>query len=334
VGLAPHHRPRPGVDPQSRAARLLSPEPPPLDPQVAEILERLNALRGPAAHEVPVEQARAGHDTETEQFSGAGDPVAEVRDLEIPSPGGPVPARAIRPEGDTPMGVVAYLHGGGWVLGSLYAFEPVCRRLANESGAIVVAIDYRLSPEHPFPAALNDTLSALRWLSEHAGELGGDPDRLAVAGDSAGGNLSAVAARRLRGEIDLRLQALIYPVTDAAVNTPSYRDFGEGYGLTAASMQRYWRLYLDGADGLQPDCSPLRAGDLEGLPPAFVLTADRDPLRDEGEAYAAALTEAGVPVQVRRFDGTVHGFWRWLAVTDVSHEAVRAVGGALRAALA
>jgi acetyl esterase len=334
VGVPPRPRARPGGDPQPRAARLLSEQPPPLDPQIAAILERLKALRGPAAHEVPVDQARAGHDKETEQFSGVPEAVAETRELEIPSPGGVIPARAFIPEGEGPLPVVAYFHGGGWVLGTVYAFSPVCSALANASGAIVVAVDYRLSPEHPFPAALQDTLCSVRWLREHAPELGGDPERLALAGDSAGGNLAAVAARQLREEIALRLQVLIYPVTDAAVNTPSYRDFGEGYGLTAASMQRYWRLYLDGADGLQPDCSPLRAPDLGGVAPAFVLTADRDPLRDEGEAYAAALEQAGVPVTARRFDGTVHGFWRWLAVTDVSHRAVAEVGAALREALA
>jgi acetyl esterase len=315
---------------------------PPLDPQVARVLDQLNALRGPAAHEVPVEQARAGHDRETEEFSGRGEDVAEARDLEIPSPTGSIPARAFVPKRDDsptgeasgPLPVVAYFHGGGWVVGTLFAFDPVCRALANRSGAIVVSVDYRLSPEHPFPAALHDAIAAVRWLKAHAAELGGDPERIAVAGDSAGGNLAAVIARRLREEIALRLQVLIYPVTDAAMNTPSYLDFGEGYGLTAASMQRYWRLYLNGADGLQPDCSPLRATDLEGLAPAFVLTADRDPLRDEGEAYAAALAQAGVSATTRRFDGTIHGFWRWLAVADVSHRAVAEVGAALRGALA
>ncbi|MGH2969068.1 MAG: alpha/beta hydrolase, partial [Solirubrobacteraceae bacterium] len=165
-------------------------------------------------------------------------------------------------------------------------------------------------------------------------ELGGDPARLAIAGDSAGGNLATVVARRLRGEVELRLQALVYPVTDAGCNTPSYRRFGERHGLTAASMQRFWNLYLDGADGLDPDASPLRADRLAGSPPAYVLTAEFDPLRDEGEAYAEVLREAGVPVQARRFEGTVHGFWRWLDAAAVSRRAVDEVGGALRAALA
>ena len=167
----------------------------------------------------------------------------------------------------------------------------------------------------------------MRWLKSNAAELGGDPERMAIAGDSAGGNLATIVARRLRGEVDLRMQALIYPVTDAGCNTSTYRDFGTDHGLTAASMQRFWNLYLDGADGMDPDASPLRSDDLAGSPPALVLTAECDPLRDEGEAYAAALRDAGVPVESRRVAGTVHGFWRWLAVADVSRRTVAEVGG-------
>ena len=298
------------------------------------MLRGLLAVGGPAADKVPIEQARAGHEAETRHLSGPGEPVAEVRDIEVESPCGGIHVRVYRPEADGPLPVVAYLHGGGWMIGSIESFDTVVRALANASGAIVASVDYRLAPEHPFPAGLEDCLCAVRWLAAHAAELGGDPRRLAIAGDSAGGNLATVVARRLRGEVELRLQALIYPVTDAGVNTPSYRDFGEGYGLTAASMHRFWNLYLDGADGMHPDASPLRADDLAGSPPALVLTAACDPLRDEGEAYADALREAGVPVEARRVDGTVHGFWRWLAATSVSRRTVEEVGAAMRAALA
>jgi acetyl esterase len=152
-----------------------------------------------------------------------------------------------------------------------------------------------------------------------------------VAGDSAGGNLALGVARRLRDRITAL--ALIYPVCDAGLNTPSYRDFEERYGLTAASMQRYWNLYLDGADGLRPDASPLRADDLEGLPPTFVLTSEFDVLRDEGEAMAGKLREAGVDVTQRRYDGTIHGFWRWMAGTDETRRAIAEVGAALRSTL-
>jgi acetyl esterase len=292
------------------------------------------AIAGPPAHEVPIEQARAGHEAETEHLSGPGEPVAEVRELAIEAPSCTIPARLYRPEGESPLPLVAYLHGGGWMLGSVDSFDTVVRALANAAGAIVVSVGYRLAPEAPFPAGLEDCLCAVRWLAANAAELGADPERLAIAGDSAGGNLATVVARRLRGEVPLRMQALIYPVTDAGCNTASYREFGEDHGLTAASMQRFWNLYLDGSDGLDPDASPLRAEDLAGSPPAFVLTAGHDPLRDEGEAYCEALRAAGVEAECRRYDGAIHGFWRWLAVAQLSHRAVAEVAGALRARLA
>jgi acetyl esterase/lipase len=292
------------------------------------------AVDGPPAHEVPVDQARAGHEAETAHMSGPGEPVAEVRDVRIPAPAGEIPARLYRPEGDGPLPLVVYLHGGGWMLGSVASFDTLVRALANAAGTCVLSVDYRLAPEAPFPAGLDDCLCAVRWAAACAADLGADPRRLAIAGDSAGGNLATVVARRLRGEVDLRMQVLIYPVTDAGCNTASYRDFGERHGLTAASMQRFWNLYLDGADGLHPDASPLRAEDLAGSPPAFVLTAGFDPLRDEGEAYAEALREAGVEVECHRYEGAIHGFWRWLAVTQLSRRAVEQVAGALRARLA
>ncbi|MEO8690298.1 MAG: alpha/beta hydrolase [Solirubrobacteraceae bacterium] len=285
----------------------------------------MNALEGPPAHEVPVEQARAGHEQETAQLSGPGDEVAEVRDVELPG-AVPIPVRIYRPL-EPAGGVLAYFHGGGWAVGSIDSFDTVCRALANESGAIVASVGYRLAPEHRFPAALEDCAAATRGLAER---FPGEP--LAVAGDSAGGNLALGVARRLRDQ--LRAQALIYPVCDAGLNTPSYRDFKERYGLSAEGMQRYWNLYLDGSDGLQPDASPLRADDLEGLPPTFVLTSEFDVLRDEGEAMAEKLREAGVDVTLRRYDGTIHGFWRWLATTDIARGAIAEVGAALRRDLA
>ena len=294
----------------------------------------MRAVAGPPAHEVPIEQARAGHEAETVHLSGPGEPVAEVRDIAVEAPSCSIPVRLYRPEGDAPLPLVAYLHGGGWALGSIESFDTLARALANASGAMIASIGYRLAPEHPFPAGLEDGMCAVRWLAANASEIGADPERMAIAGDSAGGNLATVVARRLRGEVDLRLQVLIYPVTDAGCNTSSYREFGEDHGLTAASMQRFWNLYLDGGDGLHPDASPLRSPDLGGSPPALVLTAECDPLRDEGEAYAEALREAGVPAETRRFDGAIHGFWRWLAVTRISHRAVGEVSTALREALA
>jgi acetyl esterase len=295
-----------------------------LHPDIQQILDAMNAMPGPAAHELPVAAMRAAHVAEAERLSGPGEPVAEVRDVLVPGPGGDVRVRLLVPE--DAHGVVAYIHGGGWVMGSLETFNAPLRALANASGAMVAAVDYRLSPEHVFPAALDDCLAALRWLDTQGGPL-------AVAGDSAGGNLAAVCARQLRGELDLRLQALIYPVTDARLNLPSIREFGSAYGLTAATLRRMWGFYLGGADGAQPDASPLRADDLAGVAPAFVLTAEADILRDEGEAYAEALRAAGVPVELVRWPGVIHGFFRWLAAAAPSREAIDAVGGRLRTAL-
>ena len=304
-----------------------------LQRDIQEVLDGLNAAPGPPAHEVPVEEARAAHSAESERLCGPGEPVAEVSDLDISGPGGDITLRVFRPQTERRPGVVAYLHGGGWTMGTIDSYDTPLRALANASGAIVAHVDYRLAPEHRFPAALDDSLTAIRWLVANATDLGGDPARVALAGDSAGGNLAAVAARRLRGELPLRLQALIYPVIDAGLNTPSYREFSEGHGLSAASMQRFWNLYLDGADGGDPDASPLRASDLAGVAPAYVLTAEEDALRDEGEAYAAALRDAGVPTELVRWPGTIHGFFRWLAVAAPAREAIDAVGAALRQAL-
>jgi acetyl esterase len=211
-------------------------------------------------------------------------------------------------------------------MGTLDSYDTLLRALANASGAAVTAVDYRLAPEHRFPAALDDSLAAIRWLATRE-------DRLAVIGDSAGGNLAAVAARRLRGELPLALQALVYPVIDARLNTPSYREFADGFGLSAASMRRFWGLYLDGAEGSHPDASPLRATDLAGVAPALVVTVEADVLRDEGEQYAAALREAGVQAELVRIPGAIHGCFRWLAVTEVARELVDRVGAALRRAL-
>ena len=263
---------------------------------------------------MPVDQARAAHQAETEHLAGRGPDVARVADTTA----GGVPVRVYEPEGA--RGTVAYLHGGGWVMGNLDSVDAVCRRLANEAGARVVNVDYRLAPEDPFPAALEDTLAVIRALD-------GD---LVVAGDSAGANLAAVAARKLRDRF--KLQLLVYPVTDAGVNTPSYAEFDEGHGLTAAAMRRFWNLYLNGGNGLDPDASPLRATDLAGVAPAYIVTASHDVLRDEGEAYAAALQRAGVAVTLERLEGTIHGFWRW-QTTEVARGAVRDAAAAIRAAL-
>jgi acetyl esterase len=281
-----------------------------LNPQLQAILDAMPA-DGPPPHEVPVEQARAAHIAETEGLAGRGPDVAHVEDATA----GGVPVRVYEPEGA--RGTVAYLHGGGWVMGNLDSVDAVCRRLANDARARVVSIDYRLAPEHPFPAALEDSLAATK-------SLDGD---LVIAGDSAGGNLAAVVARKLHGRF--KLQLLVYPVTDAGVNTPSYSEFDEEYGLTAAAMRRFWSLYLNGSNGLDPDASPLRE---PALTPAYIITASHDVLRDEGEAYAAALERTGVPVTLKRLEGTIHGFWRW-QTTEIARAAAHDAAVAVRTAL-
>jgi acetyl esterase len=217
------------------------------------------------------------------------------------------------------------------VLGSIVSSHATTSTLAHRSGCTVVSVDYRLAPEHPFPAAVDDAWAAMKWVVEHGDEIGA-PGPLAVGGDSAGGNLAAVLARRARDEgIPVALQLLVYPVTDAAMDTASYQENATGYWLTRAGMEWFWGQYApDGDDRFHPDASPLRAGDLRGVAPALVITAEYDPLRDEGEAYAARLSEAGVPVTMRRYDGMVHGFFRLPAMIDRSEDALREASNALR----
>jgi acetyl esterase len=221
---------------------------------------------------------------------------------------------------------LVFFHGGGWVRGSLQTHDVVCRALANGAGCIVVSVDYRMAPEHTFPAAFDDSLAATRWVGEHAVELGIEPSRLAVGGDSAGGNLAAAVALAIRDEGGPPLvhQLLIYPVTDYNFDTPSYIENAEGYMLTREAMRFYWRLYLrDEADADDYRASPLRARSFNNLPPALVITAEYDPLRDEGRAYADQLREAGTRVVYREYPGMVHGFVTSAGVLDAGKQAIR-----------
>jgi acetyl esterase len=223
---------------------------------------------------------------------------------------------------------VVYLHGGGWVVGGPDSHDPLCRTLAARSGCAVIAVDYRRAPEHPYPAALEDAWSATEWAAERFAPL-------AVAGDSAGGQLAASVALRARDAgVPLALQALIYPVTDHPGSAASYGAVGEGTPLNGKIMWWFWSQYLtDAGRAAEPDCSPLRAPDLSGLPPAVILTAEFDPLHPEGEAYAARLRQAGVPVAARRYDGLIHGFIRMPAVLDRAGEAIDEVAAAIASAL-
>jgi acetyl esterase len=243
-------------------------------------------------------------------------PLAEVSDDAVRGPNGDVPVRVYRPQRDAVLPAIVHLHGGGWVLGDLDTHDSVCRDLAAGSGCAVVAVDYRLAPEHPFPAALEDSLAAVQAV----GQLGLDPDRVALFGDSAGGGLAAVIARELRGAI--RHQALVYPVCDARVGaTGSYASFAEGYFLTTADMRWFAGHYAAAADPADPRLSPLAADDLTGAAPATIVLAECDPLHDEGVAYARRLEEAGVDVELRVFAGQLHPFVLLAGVIDDGREA-------------
>jgi len=265
-------------------------------------------------HRLGVEKARAEFDLFQPMMSGRPAPVGEIVDRTIAGPGagGRLRVRIYRPAGSVArlLPTVLYFHGGGWVIGSLEAYDLPCRFFCARSGCAVVAVDYRLAPEHKFPAGLEDAVASFRWLAANAEEMGIDANRIVVAGDSAGGTLAAVVAQLVRGEARTPcLQWLIFPATDLSAETPSHISCGEGFLLTRADMEWFRGLYLnDLSEAADPRVSPLRAADLAGLPPALVFTAGLDPLRDEGQAYADKLTAAGVKTVHREFDSLIHGF--------------------------
>ncbi|MGH3521147.1 MAG: alpha/beta hydrolase [Haloechinothrix sp.] len=267
-------------------------------------------------------------------------PVGRVEDRLVPGPAAApeVPVRIYWPEeSDVDLPVVVFFHGGGWVICDLDSHDQLCRAMTNATGAIVMSVDYRRAPEDRFPAAAEDAYAVARWVVDNAGSLGGDPSRVAVAGDSSGGNLAAATTlmSRDRGGPELAFQLLIYPALDHAQDTVSYQDNAHGYFVTADHLRWYWEQYLgDEGDGKHPYASPLRAADCSSLPPAHIITAEYDPLRDEGEAYGQRLSEAGVPVQVRRCDGMFHGFVSMADHLPDAAMAGAAAFSALRTALA
>lgn len=307
-----------------------------LDPQVQVVLEGMAAMGLSPFEEMTPAQAR---DTARgfAPLMGPPEDVDAVEELSAPGPAGPVPVRLYRPlgSGDGPLPVVVYFHGGGYTFGDVGMFDANNRYLANRAGCVVAAVTYRLAPEHPYPAAVEDAWAATKWVAENATSIGADPARVAVGGDSAGGALATVVARmaRDRGGPPICFQLLVFPVTDCSFDTPSHKENGEGYLLTRSLMEWFWGNYLGpGNDGTDPDISPLRARDLSGLPPALVITAEFDPLRDEGEAYAARLAEAKVDVDVHRYDGQVHVFTWLSAVVDAGRAALDEGAAALRRA--
>jgi acetyl esterase len=308
----------------------------PLDPQARFVLDQLAVQGGFDLTALSPAEARDAF--EKMRLPLPVEPVARVENRSIPGPAGAIPVRVYAADGiATPAPALVYFHGGGWVIGSLETHDPFCRALANRTGAVVVSVDYRLAPEARYPAAAEDCYAVTRWIAEHGAELGIDGTRLAVGGDSAGGNLAAAVglmARDRKGPA-LRHQLLIYPVTDADFATASYRDNADGYMLTRDVMQWFWNHYVPDA-GQRRDAyaAPLRAVDLSGLPPATVQTAEFDPLRDEGEAYAKRLQGAGIATTLTRYDGQIHGFAAMFEIFDAGKRALEESSAALRKALA
>ena len=304
-----------------------------LDPQVKALLEQAAALGSPAVNTVSPKEARA-------LMEGRGvDPgpgVYKVQNRGVPGPAGDVPVRIYTPHGTGPFPILAWYHGGGWVLGNLNTTDVACRHLCNKAGCVVVSVDYRLAPEAKFPAAAEDCFAATKWAAENASEIGGHGGRLAVGGMSAGGNLAAAVSlmARDRGGPEIAHQLLVVPVTERNFETKSYRENAEGYALTRDAMIWYWDQYLGSeADEGNPYAAPMKASDLSGLPSAFIITGEYDPLRDEGEAYGARLAEAGVETKVKRYAGMFHLFFNLPTTLTKGAEAMRDASEGLKAAL-
>lgn len=311
-----------------------------LDPQAKAVLEALVKSGRPAYHQLGPKDARQLF-LETRPLSTPTPPeIGSVRDVVADGPHGQIPLRVYRPAGlpaSMPLPAYVYFHGGGWVIGDLETHDVLCRQITAAAGVSVIAVDYRLAPEHKFPAAVDDAWAATRWIAAHGAALGVDGGKLAVGGDSAGGNLAAVVALLARdaGGPAIALQVLIYPVTDLGAETQSYTDFAEGFSLTRDSMRWFSAQYLTGSrDGDDWRASPLRARSLAGLPPALIVTAGFDPLRDEGAAYAMRLRDAGVMVDYVCFGGMIHGFAGMGKVLSSALRAVALIGATVRQAFA
>lgn len=309
----------------------------PFHPQVQAIWDRLDADPVPGLYTLSIEEARERDVRGATTTAGALEPVAEIRDLTIPGPAGPLAARLYRPAGADPRPGLVYFFGGGWSLGTLDTSDAVCRMIANRAGCATVAVSYRLAPEHKFPAAVDDCYAGTAWVAANARELGIDAGRLAVGGDSSGGNLAAAVAllaRDRRGP-SLAHQLLVYPNTDYAADTDSRRECDDPHFFNTKSIAWYWGMYLAAAgDGRNPLASPLLAPDVSGLPPATVITAEFDPLRDEAELYGQKLADAGVQAEILRYDGVMHGFFTMVGILDPAREAIEAAADRLARAFA
>jgi len=306
----------------------------PLDPQIVAVMEAAAAMGLPPNHQVSPAAARVNSKA---RLRAVGPEVGAVQEVAIPGPDCDVPARIYTPAGAGPFPGLAWFHGGGWVVGDLDTADAAARNMCAGADCVVASVDYRLAPETKFPGPAEDCYAATQWLAANAAALNVDSARIAVGGDSAGGNLAAAVAlmSRDRGGCPLVFQLLVYPVTQRDFDRASYLENADGYQLTRDTMIWYWDHYLAAdADAAHPYAAPLHAADLRGLPPALVLTAEYDPLRDEGEAYAAALQAAGVPTAAIRYDGLIHGFFGMFAAVDQARQAVERSAAALREAFA
>jgi len=307
-----------------------------LDPDMKVLLDQMAAAKLQSFHQMTPAAAR---EQMTRRVS-AGDPVpiGRVEDRMIPGPNGEIPIRIYTPEGTVPFGVLVYFHGGGWVVGNIEMTDQPCRMITKAAGCVTVSVDYRLAPEHRFPAGPEDCYAATKWVSDNAAALGCDASRIAVGGTSAGANLAAAVSlmARDRGAPKIGYQLLVYPATRRELDTPSHKQFAtDGYYiLSRADMEWFWGHYLaNEADAANPYACPARAKSLGGLPPALVITAEFDPLRDEGEAYAARLREEGVATVLKRYDGVTHGFFGMASVVEKSRVAITEASAALRRAI-
>jgi acetyl esterase len=307
-----------------------------LDRDMKALLDQMAAAKLQSFHQMTPGAARE----QMKRRVSAGDPVpiGRIEDRMIPGPDGEITIRIYTPEGKGPFGVLVYFHGGGWVVGNIEMTDQPCRMITKAAGCVTVSVDYRLAPEHKFPAGPEDCYAATKWVSDNAAALGCDPSRIAVGGTSAGANLAAAVAlmARDRGAPKIAYQVLVYPATRRELDTPSHKQFAtDGYYiLSRADMEWFWGHYLaSGADAANPYACPERAKSLAGLPPALVITAEFDPLRDEGEAYAARLREEGVATVLKRYGGVTHGFFGMPSVVEKSRVAIAEASAALRTAI-